>query len=136
MVLLVLEGEGVVTAAAGAGAGTETADGRGCGQRERDGLVGVVDEAGNERTADITIDEADYYFLPNPRNEDGTETLARPALGDSDPTAALFISVAFTVPVELDTDTAVLVGPDLFAGFTDDECGLGAVYLWRCVGDR
>ncbi len=135
MVLLVLEGEGVVTAAAGAGASSDTADGRGCGQREGDGLVGVVDEAGNERAADITVDEADDDLLSDPGNEDGTETLARPALGDSDPAAALFISVAFTVPVELDTDTAVLVGPDLFAGFADDECGLGAVDLRQSVGE-
>src|SRR5215813_9586908 len=47
----------------------------------------------------------------------------------ADPAARVLVFLAVAVPVELDLDSAVLVGPDLFAGGPDHHGGLGPADL-------
>ena len=98
-----------------------------CGECIRHGLIGVVDAPRDERPVRIPLEELDDHLLPDARDVDRTPCLPGPGGRDPDPTGAVLVLGAESIPVELDLHPPVLVGPDFLAGLPHHECGLGAV---------
>src|SRR5579875_337192 len=124
---LIFEAEFVEACAAFGTAGFDGAFGLLAGQRIGDGLGGVVDAAGDERPIGVAFEKADHDFLADAGQKKRSPLLAGPSLGHADPAGTLLIVLAELVPMELHDDAAVLIGPDLLAGFAHHGGGLGAV---------
>lgn len=94
---------------------------------ERRHLFVVVDAADDDGAVGIAFLERDDDLLADARDLDHTPVLAGPGRGNADPAGTAEVVFPFAVPVELDFDAAVLVGPDFLARWADDDGGLGAV---------
>src|SRR5262249_15481794 len=77
----------------------------------------------------IALEEIDDHLLSDSRQGDRAPGSAGPRVGHSDPAARVLVLLAVAVPVELDLDAAVFVGPDLLAVGPNDHGGLGARHL-------
>src|SRR5262249_34306833 len=60
-------------------------------------------------------------------NRDEAPVLARTRLSNANPTGTVFVALPGAIPKELHFNPAILVGPNLFSGLTDDDGGLGAL---------
>jgi hypothetical protein len=96
------------------------------------GVVTVVDATGHQRPIRIAIDKCHDHFLADAWHELHAETLAAPGQHHPDPARTGLVVFTVTVPGELQLDPAVFVGPDLFAGFADDDGGLGVHSRFWC----
>ena len=127
----------VVTTAALGAVGHESADGGATGEAIGWLIDAVVDPAGDDGPVGIAFQEVDDDFLANAGDCYSAPALAGPRVGDAYPAGAVLVGFTVAVPVELDLDLPVLVGPDLFAGFADDDGGLGTPgsgHWGFCVG--
>ena len=97
------------------------------GQRIGRHVVGVVDATRDDRPIRVSFQKIDDDFLSDARDMDATPRLAGPQLGDADPAGTVFVGRAVAVPMELDFDTSILVGPDFLAGRSDDDGSLGSL---------
>ncbi|KAF1029953.1 MAG: hypothetical protein GAK37_01560 [Pseudomonas sp.] len=134
--LLVFKAQLVVATAA---LGRVAFDGRACGvfrQWVRWQGVGVVDAAGDQRLVGIAFQEAHDHFLADARGEQAAPAFACPALRHANPARAVFVALAFAVPVELHLDAPVLVGPYLFALLAHHHGCLWTVHQRFGRGDR
>ena len=96
----------------------------------RRAVAAVVDDAGNQWPVNVTFDEVDEDFLPDPGDVLRSPSGAGTGHGDTNPGGGVVVLVGTTVgvvlcalPVELDLDPAVLVGEDFFALRTNDGGG-------------
>ena len=90
----------------------------------------VVDATAHEGAVGIAFEEINHHFLPDPRNVHASPRFAGPILRDAHPARAVFIGLPFAIPMELEFDTAVFVGPDFLTLLADDHCRLRTVYEW------
>ena len=96
------------------------------GQRVGRRLVGVVNPARDDGAVEVAFDEVDDHLLADPWDLDEPPVFARPGARDTHPTGAGFVLLPVAVPMELHLHAPVAVHPDLFAGLTHDDGGLGS----------
>src|ERR1700677_3947687 len=96
------------------------------GQRVGNGLRRVVDASGDERPIRVALKKAYDHFLADAGNEDGTPQISGPTLRNPYPAGAGLVVLAKLIPLELNHDAAVLIGPDLLARFADYDGSLCA----------
>ena len=125
-ILLVLEPYLVASSALLGRLGADHGLGLVGGQRDRRGMGAVVDATGDERLVRVAVDAADHHLLAHARQEQAAKSCTCRSLRHPHPTRAGVVLLAQAVPVELNLDAAVLVGPDLFAAGPDDHRRLTA----------
>ena len=91
------------------------------------GLVGIVDTAGDQRPVEIAFEESDYHLLADARKKECAPLLPSPALGHRHPTSVVLVAFPQLIPVEMDSDAAVLIGPDFLSGLAHNGGGLRSV---------
>src|SRR5207302_1352063 len=79
---------------------------------------------------------ADHDLLSDARDMDHAPLLAGPGLRDPDPARAFVVFRPLAVPVEVDLDAAILVGPDLLARGSGDNRRLRALDAQLGGGSR
>src|SRR5262249_22800953 len=85
----------------------------------------VVYAADDDRVVGIALQEIDDHFMADARDVDLPPAFACPGSGDPDPTRAVDVVLAFTVPMKLHFHPTILVGEDLFlTGRADDDSRL------------
>jgi hypothetical protein len=95
------------------------------------GLLAVVDRTGDNGAVGVAVEEADNDLLTDAGEEESAPLLACPGLSDTNPAGACLVLCCGLVPVKLDLDASVLIGPDLFAAFADDDGSLSACGVSR-----
>ncbi len=122
--ILEADGVGVRAGATLAGAGQQARLCHVGRQVPRRHLVAVIDPAGNDRLVRVALQEINDDLLADARDHHAAPILAGPGLSDPHPAGTGLVGLAVAVPVELHLDPSVFVGPDLLAGFADDDSGL------------
>ena len=106
------------------------------GQRVWNGLIGIVDGAGDDGMVGISFQEANDDFLANTRDEDGSPALTSPRLCNAHPAGTLIIALALAVPEKLDLHAAELIDADFLARAANNDAGLGSLHegFWSETG--
>lgn len=120
----ILESELVVAATARCRLRANAAPRARLGQLVRRDVRSIEQRADDDRAIDIAAEEAHEHLHPDARDELKTPARARPRLRNAQPARALVVVLAVEIPMELDLDTAMLVGVDVFSGRADDRGGL------------